>query len=247
MELRARSLLARSRLDVQPKDDLMSQKCGLFFDFDGVLVETSALKVDAFMRACCTQAPDLCAALHPALAGELVGKSRTFIASWLACRQDGFSTDQFLNDFAEDLALAFGDLQLRPAVASFFEKTRALGIKTAIVSAAPKTDIVSILEANQFASDRLDGIFGSEAGSKSAVMQLLLTTWGMNPARAVMVGDMPSDGLAAGELGVDFVRFLSSYGDHCHWDQLPAHLTVESFEQLSAMIDQQSSTASDLP
>lgn len=220
-----------------PDKQLKCRFQGIFFDFDGVIAETSSLKAQLFVRTSHDLAPQISLALEKALVTELVGAERGKIAEWVYQKSLGScQPDRFLSHFVLLLNQSLKEITVREGFQDLLEQTKALSIFTSIVSAAPLEDIIYILENNGIPLAYFTSLHGIEQGSKSHVIQTLLNAWQLPADQTVLVGDMPSDANAARQAKVNFIRFESELGNQCTWDMETSKTSLDSFSKLKYLL-----------
>lgn len=181
-------------------------KSAILFDFDGVLVESADIKIDAFMRLF-ADAPQ---SAQPTIRDFLnmnVGLSR-----FAKCR---YIHSEILHDPLDDEGLAvlstrFSELVMEaviacPAVpgAEAFLQARSAEMPLFLVSATPEAELNTILKRRG-----MEGWFRATRGSpraKTDNVRDLLTIYGLDPSRTLLIGDSQQDLKAATDNGLRFV------------------------------------------
>jgi HAD superfamily hydrolase (TIGR01549 family) len=176
------------------------------FDFDGVIVESVAVKSRAFVELF-PDRPDL----HEAILEhhqDHLGLSRYEKLRWILAELLGEPVDE---GRVEELATAFSRLVLEatvrcplvPGAAETLEALAAAGVPAYVASGTPEDELRTIVERRGLA-DRFRGVWGSPR-SKPEILRRLLAGEALVPQAVVMVGDGLSDHRAAREAGVPFV------------------------------------------
>ena len=190
----------------------------VFFDFDGVIVDTTKIKHDLFVSIAEDLAPGIGAHLNHALLGELTGAERSKVSIWLKEKTNNkISPNVFLTLF--DLGLKVKDIEVKfsPGFEEFFARLLDDGVAAFIVSAAPESDIKRVLKGLKFDFEQFAGIFGSGFGSKQEMMLKLLEKNNSSASDSMFYGDMPSDLLAAERAEIPFIRVESFIGNTISW------------------------------
>ena len=192
----------------------------LIFDFDGVIVESSQIKHDCFLHAASKLGGDkIRSELDLALRTKLVGAERSRVADWFVKKTEGrVHKETYLQEFVSQLKSLEAKICLVPGFLDFFKK-QVVNAKAAIVSAAPKSDILRILDLQGVSPHLFTSIQGSEDGTKVEGIRKVLQELQVPSQDCVFYGDMPSDYEAAKECGVPFVRVESAMGRHCVWTE----------------------------
>jgi phosphoglycolate phosphatase len=178
----------------------------LCFDFDGVLVESTGLKTDAYVhfyrnRDSATQAAirDYCD-YHSGLSRQVK----------FAHIQDAILREPRSSKQLEALCADFRDLVLTqvlqaPLVLGALECLQACqGVyDCSIASGTPHDELQQICRERDL-TGYFSGIGGSPT-SKATWIRRILATLGLTPEQVVMIGDAPADRDAAAATGVHFV------------------------------------------
>ncbi len=196
----------------------MHSDCQLvIFDFDGVIVESSEVKHHCFLLTASEFVDaEIVKKLDLALYKELVGAERSRIADWLV-NESGLDKEKFLQNFAKNLAEKEEEIEVVEGMKEFLESLVSEKKRLAIVSAAPKGDILRILKRVGIDAGMFCSILGSEDGKKVQSLRQVLAKCALSPEQAVFYGDMPSDYAAAQQCGIPFVRVHSLMGVRSEW------------------------------
>ena len=193
----------------------------VFFDFDGVLVTSAMVKVEAFVKAAELLAgKDFAQKLDHAIDHELLGAERVVIADWVFKKTGGkVAQEDFLRTFVKILHESEGKIQFTEGCEDFLDLLGKKKIPFSIISAAPRGDILEHLKRLGMDSGLFREISGSEQGKKTEILKQTLQDEGLEPGLCVYFGDMPSDAKAAGACGVPFIRIRSPLGERCAWPE----------------------------
>lgn len=215
-----------SRAEIAKNFDL------LLYDFDGVIVDSTKVKYQLFVTLAQESCPrQVWEQFMAALNTELVGAERSRIAEWLKLKVDGFSSENFLREFAERLAKAENNVTAIPGVKQFLSFAYEQGLNQVILSNAPRFDICKLMALCGISDKNFLEICGSESGNKVQNGSRVMKNLGIGPSRVLFFGDMPSDLAASRALGTKFVRVQSFWGELCPWGQNNSDFpTVESYE-----------------
>lgn len=180
----------------------------IFFDFDGVLVDSIGIKARGY-RTLFSQfgdsAADYAADYHRRFGG--VDRYRKIASILEACSISGASVEALAKDFGRSVvAEVIAAPLLEPASTWLAEASRRQK-RCFLVSATPETELKYILEER-----RMLELFTEYRGSpilKTDHLAELIARHGLNPAGCVFVGDACSDFEAARENRVLFIGVSS--------------------------------------
>ncbi|HXH04016.1 MAG TPA: HAD-IA family hydrolase [Candidatus Competibacteraceae bacterium] len=182
----------------------------VFFDFDGVIVDSVDIKTSAFES------------FYAEYGDEIVGKVREFhLAHGGVSRFAKFEyyESNILGKPADEgrireLSQRFGELVearviAAPAIPGAIECLSGLhgSVPIFIVSGTWEPELRRILEARGLAS-LFAGVYGSPR-SKMDILATIIQERGFDPAACVMVGDAMTDYEAASSLGLNFVGIVA--------------------------------------
>lgn len=178
----------------------------IFFDFDGVLVESNAIKVEAFERLYAGYGPSTLARVMDYIDGKegisRVEKIRHAHEAFLGIRL----TDAELGVLAERYSRMVEDAVAAcpwvPGARDFLE-TYAHRLPIFVVTGTPEGEIKRIAERRG-----MTGYFRELRGSpprKPPIVRDLLVRHGLAAERAVFIGDAPFDHETARETGLRFI------------------------------------------
>jgi len=179
----------------------------VFFDFDGVIADSVDAKVHAFGELYRPFGEDVRAAVEayqravpgetryekiPKFHRELLGVtlSAEDVASWCAR----------LGDLVLDVVV---ESPLLPDVIDVLEELRSVGIPSHVVSGTPHDELAIILVRK-----RLGHYFRSVEGAprrKEPIVEKLLDTYRLDPARCLFVGDAMTDYRCAAACSIPFL------------------------------------------
>ncbi len=177
------------------------------FDFDGTLVDSNALKREAFGRTA-DDLPGAAAALAGILAGPPLGDR----VATLGALADALGRPDALPGLLDRYeAIVRAGILARLAdgwAAGFLDALNAAGHRAYVNSATPQAALDSILEASGLRA-RLAGAHGGY-GRKSEHLRAILAA--ENAATATVVGDGADDARSAAECGCAFVKVDDAAG-----------------------------------
>lgn len=185
----------------------------IFYDFDGVLVESNQVKADAFRRLYAEHGDDVAdkvVAEHIRQEGVPRGvKIRQFHKEFLGIELSDAAHAELAETFSamvEDAVVACDPV---PGA------MQALGIpgdrRQYVVSGTPEDELRRIVAARGM-EDHFEGVYGSPR-SKGEIVRELLDRLGQAPERALFVGDATADYEAARETGVPFLGRVAEWRD----------------------------------
>ncbi|MBI1861414.1 MAG: HAD family hydrolase [Deltaproteobacteria bacterium] len=189
----------------------------VFFDFDGVILESAGLKHAVFVEVATEHSPELGKALQEALTGELGSSERVRVAHWMKMRDPRLDEGRFLRDFTSRVKSRLEAASLVAGVAPFIQDCRERGLILAIISAAPENEIRRLLSLKGIDPESFAAIGGSQSGSKETVARQVCERLSLEPSSVLYFGDMPSDLNLCEAIGFHFGRVLSSAGERCQW------------------------------
>ena len=129
--------------------------------------------------------------------------------------------------------------KLHPRIPELLRQIQAAGKQNFLASSKPEVfcreilDHFSILEPfSQVAGSDLEG----KRDEKHAVLQYLLEQSGIDPAKAVMIGDRKFDVLGAAEFSIPCIGVLWGYGSREELEKAGAAAAVSAPEELSRLL-----------
>lgn len=177
------------------------------FDFDGVIVESVAVKTAAFLELFAGR-PDLHEAIRQHHLAHL-GRSRYEKLAWIHRELLGEPLDEAQ---LQTLGQRFSDLVLEATVAcpmvpgalECLEALSAAGVPAFLASGTPEEELRAIVERRGLAR-LFAGVWGSPV-PKTQILWRILAERALRPEELILVGDGLSDLRASHEVGVPFVR-----------------------------------------
>lgn len=178
----------------------------VIFDFDGVIIDSSEIKAEAFRRL-----------FHdrPAHVDAIVQFHRNN-AGLSRFRQFEFIHRDILNeDLTAERATAMSErlsslvlpqlmsTGLIPGALDLLKRVQELRIPAFILSGTPEPELLQIVNARNL-SALFDGVFGSPPG-KVARLKELQDRFGFPASGMLYIGDAPSDGVDSAAAGVKFI------------------------------------------
>jgi phosphoglycolate phosphatase-like HAD superfamily hydrolase len=178
----------------------------IFFDFDGVIVDSVRLKERVFHRMMLQHAGDQvdeCMAYYQANGG--VSRIVKLQRIWADILHRPLS-DELLatlgREFADSVYQAVVECDLVPGVAEFLEKWSAAWA-CYVISGTPEAELRSIVRARGM-ERCFRGVYGSPP-TKIEIGERILREHGYDPRRVWFIGDATTDRDAARALGTRFV------------------------------------------
>lgn len=178
----------------------------LCFDFDGVIVESAALKVDAFVALYQDRDPahvqeirDFCE-YHGGVSRQrkIEHIQNNILREPLSQGELDALAERFRTLVLENVLTA----PVVPGAREFLE-THSLDFTCFVVSGTPHEEINAICEARGFTP--FFRAIGGAPTEKAAWIRTFLEDAGAEPSEALMIGDAPTDYDAAAETGVGFI------------------------------------------
>lgn len=184
----------------------MSDIEAVFFDFDGVIVDSVQLKVDAFREMYLAHGSDIADRVeayqryHGGMAR--MQKFRYFEAELLGRPADDARIDALCATYSDLVEEKVTSCPLVPGAVEFLEKWSA-SIPFYIISGTPEAELQRITERRGLARHFVE-VRGSPLG-KGEALRHFLSSGGHYPGRTAMIGDAITDYDAAIETGVPFI------------------------------------------
>jgi phosphoglycolate phosphatase-like HAD superfamily hydrolase len=183
----------------------------VFFDFDGVLAESSDIKTQAFAEMYKEYGPEI---VEKVVAHHIINggvsrrkKIRHYHRNFLGIDITEAQVADLIQQFSEIVEDSVVAADWVPGARAFLETHRAR-ILMAVISGTPHQEMLRIV-----ARRGMDHYFASVHGSppeKEATIEELLSTHGLEASRVLFVGDALSDFKAAMATGLDFVGRVPS-------------------------------------
>lgn len=183
----------------------MIRVCAL--DFDGVVLESVAVKLEAFRRLFSghPNSADIVRYLEANNGLDRYTKFRHITTNMLARPYDAAVEARLDAEFS---ALVLEAVLACPFVAGAEEFLRGAALPLYVISAMPLRELKIIVEKRGLAG-RFKGLYGSP-GRKADQLREVLASEGLKPAELVFVGDSENDRKAADETGVAFIGRLNA-------------------------------------
>ena len=210
--------------------DLAKYKC-MFFDFDGVVLESGDIKTDAFVELYVgTGIEEQVKAHH--LAHQGVGRYEKF--KWIA---ENLLNQEHSRAMGEELGKRFSELVKAkvlsaPFVPGFREMLtfiRQQNIYCVVASGTPQeelSDIVLSRKLNPF----FDEVYGSPR-KKAEIALEVMERRRFQPQNCLFFGDASTDHQAAEEVGIDFfARLTPELSDY--WQKVEYKYGAEDFSHI---------------
>ncbi len=178
----------------------------IFFDFDGVLVDSTPIKVEAFTRLYSEEAPDEVGPIMDYLNGQegisRVEKIREVHRDFLGI---DLTEDELATLAGRYSGMVVDAVVACPAVAGAeaFIEAHAGRIPLFVVTGTPEPEILGIVERRG-----MGGWFTAVRGSpprKPPIIRELLAEHGLNGGRCVFIGDASFDWESATGTGLNFI------------------------------------------
>lgn len=206
----------------------------LIFDCDGVVLDSNAVKTEAFRTVAAPFGTDI-AARFVHFHQQNGGLSR-YVKLRQLLREAGIDDDArlpaLLDAFAAEVRDGLRQCPVTPRLDALRRATR--GARWAIASGADQTELREVLGARGL-DDLFDaGIHGSPTPKTTLVQQLVADHGGAPPA-ALMLGDSRLDHEAATASGIDFV-FVSAWTEYDEWAQYVARHALPTIVRADALL-----------
>lgn len=177
----------------------------LFWDFDGVIKESLAIKAEAFARLFAPFGPELSArvrAHHECHGGMSRAQKLPLYLSWAGCSGSAAEVSAYSERFSAMVRQAVIECPWVPGAREYLE-SNCTRQRLVLVTATPQQemeDIVRTLQAwNWFAA-----VYGSPT-EKAQAMRADLDRCGGRTGEVLMIGDSQTDYAAAQSVGVQFL------------------------------------------
>jgi phosphoglycolate phosphatase-like HAD superfamily hydrolase len=184
----------------------------IFFDFDGVLVDSVAIKRQAFEDVIAPYANgqlDRCMAYFMTQGGiSRLLKFRHVWSNVLGRPNDEAAANGLASEFAERVFERTCGAPFIPGAAAFLDQYSSC-LPMYVISGTPQGELRAIV-AYRGMSHHFQGVFGSPA-SKIDIGRQIVEQEGYSPDRVCFVGDATTDRDAARALGL---RFIGLHGPH---------------------------------
>lgn len=216
---------------IKPKsEELLRYDC-MFFDFDGVVLESGDIKTDAFIELFAGLGIEEQVKEHH-LANQGVSRYEKF--RWI--------TENLLNQpYTEATKKELGDrfaalvkqkVIAAPFVAGFvemIEKIREQNIYCVVASGTPQTELVSIVNEREL-TPWFDEVHGSPR-KKDEIVREVWSRTDFSPEKCLFFGDASTDFEAAEKVGIDFfARLTDELSDY--WQQVRYTFGLKDFSDI---------------
>ncbi|MBS0185068.1 MAG: HAD family hydrolase [Proteobacteria bacterium] len=179
----------------------------LFLDFDGVVVESTHIKTDAFYDVYLPYGKKIAEkAKEHHLKHQGVNRSKKFEAIhqlFLNKSCPSEEREQLSQQFSEIVFEKILKAPLVEGVIDFLEKMKAHNIPTFLLSATPHEELIKICQEKHL-SHYFKGIYGSPY-EKSEIGTKLIHQYGFKRKDIFFIGDSISDFNAASKIDVNFI------------------------------------------
>jgi beta-phosphoglucomutase len=180
----------------------------IIFDFDGVLVDSEAVKTEAFGKIFSAYPEHLerMMRFHSANPSvSRVAKFRYLVEECLGRRQDPALLDRLLRAFSTEVVDRIASLPALPGSLELLEECRGR-IPLYLASVTPVDDLRVILERRGLAQF-FEAIYGEPPTPKAQAVREILRREECRPEEAVLIGDSVGDWRVAEETGVAFLGY----------------------------------------
>jgi phosphoglycolate phosphatase-like HAD superfamily hydrolase len=183
----------------------LSRYTTLFWDFDGVIKESVAVKTEAFARLFNAFGAQIVARVrshHEAHGGMSRFEKIPLYLSWAGADASAEEVRRYCDEFAATVRSAVVAADWVPGAREYLDANRSRQ-RFAIVTATPQAEIEDILAVLGIA-----GWFAAVQGApltKSDAVHELLRRFDCRRESVLMIGDSDSDHLAAAGAGIDFL------------------------------------------
>jgi HAD superfamily hydrolase (TIGR01549 family) len=176
-------------------------------DFDGVVLESVAVKLEAFRRLFSghENSAEIIRYLETNNGLDRYTKFRHITTAMLGLPYDPAVEERMDKEFS---ALVLEAVLACPFVAGAEEFLRGAALPLYVISAMPLRELRIIVEKRGLAG-RFKGLYGSP-GRKADQLREVLASERLEPAELVFVGDSENDRKAAAEAGVAFIGRLNA-------------------------------------
>ena len=184
---------------------------GIVFDFDGVLVESTDVKTEAFRVLFAHERAhvDAIVAYHIANGGmSRFEKFRSIYRDILDRPLDDKEFDRLCEQFADLVRDAVMRCPEVPGAEAYLRSRAASGVPMYVASATPEPELRAIVSARGL-SALFSGVYGSPR-SKTAIAQGILDDHAAVPSRWWFIGDALHDLHAADATGMTFIARVRS-------------------------------------
>jgi len=205
------------------------------FDCDGVLLNSNAIKSEAFYAAALPYGEPAARALmaHNKAHGGVTrqAKFRHFFTDILKRTDFEPDLERAMARFAEHVTQALRDCAEAPGLRDLLSRIKTSGGSSIVVSGGAQSEVRGALEARGLAR-YFDGIYGNPDDKDTIFVREIAAGRLVTPA--VYIGDSSYDHAAAIRAGLDFV-FASYWTDFADWRRYCAEHALTTVSQLSQL------------
>lgn len=218
-------------------NDLPSSPVALLLDFDGVILESVELKIQAFLKVYENEAPAKLAqvleyqAQHGGVTRRV--KFRHFEQHLFGRAGDPAAVEQLsaaYTGLVHDAVLA---CPFVPGAEGFLQAAQGR-VDLHVVSGTPQAELVDIIQRRG-----LSGYFRSVHGApatKPEAFARILEQYGYAPARTLAVGDATTEYFAAADLGIPFLGVVPEGEPNLFPAHVPIVPSLETLDRLVGLV-----------
>lgn len=192
---------------------MQNQPQAIFFDFDGVIVDSTQVKTEAFRTLFCEyddQIVDQVVQYHQLHGGisrveKIVLAHETFIKKPLSEKEVAIWAQKYAELVVEKVVVSPWIQGAKEFLETWLEKQPVF-----VISGTPEEELKRIIERREM-TQYFDEILGSPL-RKVPHIQMLLEKYNVHPEQCVFVGDAMTDYDAAKATGLHFVGIRSEIG-----------------------------------
>jgi len=177
----------------------------LILDFDGVIVESNALKTEAF-EAVFSRFPEHAAAMlayHHAHVSESRYAKFEHLAERLGKPRDDVLMAELAKEFSREMRARFEACAAVPGAVELLDRVRDR-LPVFVASVTPQRELEDILSLRGLAH-RFTRVYGCPPWTKATAIQEIVEGLGGGVAGVLFIGDSAGDQRAARQTGVEFV------------------------------------------
>ena len=179
----------------------------VFFDFDGVLVDSVELKSNAYatlFRPYGEEAVSIIKAHHKKHGGIDRYKKIRYVSDTLQLALSENDANALAEEFARLVKESIIKMPIVSGAIELLEELQANDVKSFIVSGTPQNELREIVEAKKL-GNYFQGVFGSPMNKKEILQTILSKDNFDNPKKCIFVGDAVGDFEAAQAVGMYFI------------------------------------------
>lgn len=178
----------------------MSSLSCVVFDFDGTLVDSNAVKHDAFLRIA-ARFPGGEVAMR-GLLGHLKDDRHAVMAAFVQASGLSATPDELVCAYSEYVDAAVAAAPAMPGAEALLQALRAAGLRVVLSSATPLANLRTIVERRGW-THHFDRLAGSPA-SKLDTLTRMMADHGLQAHEIAVVGDGADDRASAHATGCAF-------------------------------------------